>query len=308
MAKAIFPVASARRRFLKASASNLMLWALVRSSTAEETPAIRVAPGPGSFVFADSRGDPARALTVYTYLPTGIDVADAPIVFVLHGHHRTAAAYRDTWKAQSDRYGFLVLAPLFDIRHWGHGLYSYASVLTNDGHARDASLWSFSVIEHLFDAVRAATGSKAARYFIFGFSEGGQFVHRLVWLLPEARYARAVIGTPGWYTMPRFDVRYPYGLGGAPVTEANLRTSLARDVVLMLGDADVDPHAPDLRTTREAMVQGSNRYERGLAFFKEVEQQAALRKVALGWRLHVVNGAAHEPSKLAAPAAARLMG
>jgi len=303
MAKAIFPVASARRRFLKASASNLMLWALVRSSTAEETPAIRVAPGPGSFVFADSRGDPARALTVYTYLPTGIDVADAPIVFVLHGHHRTAAAYRDTWKAQSDRYGFLVLAPLFDIRHWGHGLYSYASVLTNDGHARDASLWSFSVIEHLFDAVRAATGSKAARYFIFGFSEGGQFVHRLVWLLPEARYARAVIGTPGWYTMPDFDTAWPYGLKHTQTDRAALKKILERDVVLLLGAQDNDPNHFELSKTPRSMAEGPHRVARGENFFKQIQARASELHANLAWRKQMVPGAAHEPKKMSGPAA-----
>jgi methyltransferase (TIGR00027 family) len=38
----------------------------------------------------------------------------------------------------------------------------------------------------------ALVGNKNPSYFIYGHSEGGQFVHRLVLFLPDARFARAV--------------------------------------------------------------------------------------------------------------------
>jgi poly(3-hydroxybutyrate) depolymerase len=269
--------------------------------------ALKIVAGAGSFVFVDEKGDASKQITVYTYLPRRLQPDAAPIVFILHGHHKTAKGYRDDWGRHADRHGFMVVAPLFDAKAWGGGAYSYTSVIGKDGKLQDESRWSYSVIEHLFDAIKAATGNKSSRYFLYGFSEGGQFVHRLVLLLPDARYARAIVGTPGWYTLPRFDVRFPYGLGRWPATETSLKKSLERDVVLLLGGNDTDPNDEDLRRTRQALAQGANRLERGQNFFKEAEARAAQLNAAFGWRLRVVEGAAHEPRKMSGPAAAALM-
>ena len=122
-------------------------------------PPIRIARGAGEFTFVDERGDAKKQIPVYTYLPENVDASTAPILFVMHGHHRSAAGYRDNWATHADKYGFMVFAPLFDEEQWGHGQYSYASVVDRHGKIRDPSLWSFNVIEHLFDAIKGATGN-----------------------------------------------------------------------------------------------------------------------------------------------------
>src|SRR5262249_17435811 len=133
----------------------LCVWTLTGSPPVSATaPAVQIAPGPGSFTFVDAQGDPSKPLTVYTYLPPGLEPSAARIVFVLHGHSRTAEGYRDTWREHADRHGFLVVAPLFDAAQWGGGTYAYASVVTRAGTLQEASRWSFSVIEHLFDALK----------------------------------------------------------------------------------------------------------------------------------------------------------
>ncbi len=270
-------------------------------------PAIRIASGSGGFSFVDQKGDPSKHITVYTYLPKGIKPDAARIVFVMHGHGKNARGYRDTWVEHADKYGFMVVAPLFDPGQWAGGDYSYASVMTKDGKLRDASIWSFSVVDHLFEAIKDATGNQSPKYFIYGHSEGGQFVHRLVLFLPDARYAKAVAANPGWYTMPTFDVNFPYGLGGSPATEASLKKSLGREFVLMLGDRDADPNHAELRRTPEAMAQGVHRFERGQNYMKEARNRATELKCAFGWQVQVVPGAAHENSKMSRLAAAVLM-
>ena len=105
-------------------------------------------------------------------------------------------------------YQFMVVVPLFDKEQWIGGDYSYASVITKDGKLRTASMLSFNVIEHLFHLIKRSTDIQNSTYFIYGHSEGGQFVHRLVLFLPEARYARAVAANPGWYTIPTFEMTY----------------------------------------------------------------------------------------------------
>lgn len=286
----------------------LLAWLLTAWSFAcAAASTIAIAPGAGSFSFVDERGDPSKRMTVYTYLPRAVAADTARIVFVMHGVGKNAGGYRDTWIEHADQHGFMVIAPLFDREQWGRGAYSYASVNAPRGKPQDPALWSFSVIEHLFDAIKAATGNASADYLIYGHSEGGQFVHRLVLFLPNARYSKAVAANPGWYTRPSFAIPYPYGLAGSPATGASLKQSFAREFVLMLGDRDTDPNRTDLRRTPEAMAQGMHRFERGHNFMKDAQARAAELDADLRWTLQVVPGAAHQNSRMSGPAAAVLM-
>ena len=287
----------------------LLVWTLKWSPAGwAASPEIRIDPGAGSFLFADEKGDPSKPLTVYTYIPRGIKPDAAAIVFVMHGAGKDAKGMRDTWIAHANKYEFMVVAPRFDPAQWGRGGYTYASVVSREGKLHDPAMWSFNAVEHLFDAIKDATGNSSATYFIYGHSEGGQFVHRLVMLLPDARYAKAVAANAGWYTMPTFNVQFPFGLGGAPATEASLKKSLGRDFVLMLGDRDTDPNHRQLNQSPQAMAQGAYRFERGQNYFKEAGIRATELQSPFGWQLQVVPGAAHQNSRMSRPAAAVLMG
>jgi poly(3-hydroxybutyrate) depolymerase len=263
--------------------------------------------GKSTFVFTDAKGDPSRHVTVYTYLPPGVDAATARIVFVMHGVTKDAAGYRDVWIEHADRGGFMVVAPLFDAEQWGGGAYSYASVVDRDGRIADPALWSFSLIEHLFDAIEAATGNHSARYFLYGHSEGAQFVHRLVLLLPDGRYQRAIAANAGWYTMPTAEVRFPFGLAGSPIDDDSLKKSFARDLVVLLGDRDIDPNHRQLNRTPRAMAEGSNRFERGNRFYATAKARAAELDTPFGWTLQVVPGVAHQNTRMSRAAADILM-
>ncbi|HET7160531.1 MAG TPA: hypothetical protein VFI62_16140, partial [Burkholderiales bacterium] len=115
--------------------------------------ALQIAPGSGQFSFTDEQGDATKHMTVYTYVPAGVTAQAAAIVFVLHGAGKNARGYRDTWIPHADKHGFMIVAPLFDSEQWSRGTYSYASIVGRDGKPQDPSLWSFNVIEHLFDAI-----------------------------------------------------------------------------------------------------------------------------------------------------------
>ncbi len=198
---------------------------------------IVIAEGKGSFVFVDAAGDPSKRMTVYTYLPPGVDAATARIVFVMHGVSKNADGYRDAWIPYADRERWMIVAPLFDAGQWRNVDYASGGVIE-----RDRSRWSFSVVEHLFDAIEQATGNAAPRYSIYGHSEGAQFVHRLVLMLPDARIDKAIAANAGWYTMPDADVRYPFGIGGSPIDDATLARSFRQKLTVLLGDRDVDPN------------------------------------------------------------------
>ncbi len=59
-----------RRTLLHWLFVSLCLWTQVASAT--DSPA-GIPAGRGSFVFTDAKGDPAKPIKVYTYLPTGVD-------------------------------------------------------------------------------------------------------------------------------------------------------------------------------------------------------------------------------------------
>ncbi len=266
---------------------------------------VRIESGASKFTFIVHKADAPRRMTVYTYIPAKLKADSATIIFVMHGQGKNAEGYRDVWAKLADKHGFMVIAPLFDVETWG-STYSNGQGLMRDGKATNPDTWSFSVIEHLFDAIKTATGNKSATYRIYGHSEGGQFVHRLVWFLPEARYDKAVVANPGWYTMPDLSISLPYGLGKSPATEQTLKRGLERRLTVLLGDRDNDPNHPQLRKTPEAMAQGRFRLERGQNFFNQASERCAAVKCKFGWQLQMVPGAAHSNSQMAA-AAAQLM-
>ena len=278
------------------------------AARAEKLPAdgIRIESGAGNFTFVDRKGDASKRMMVYTYLPATLKAAVAPIIFVMHGHGKYAEGYRDAWARHADKHGFLVIVPLFDNTNWGAS-YSSGQLFVKNGKLIDPAMWSFSVIEHLFDAIKTATGNMNPTYYLYGHSEGGQFVHRLVLFLPEARYAHAVVANPGWYTMPDLAVKFPYGLANSPVTEATLKKSLVRNVTVLLGSRDIDPNHPQLRKTPEAMAQGRVRLERGQHFFRQADARCALLQCRFGWKQQIVPGATHSNRQMASAVAAVLM-
>jgi hypothetical protein len=83
----------------------------------------------------------------------------------------------------------------------------------------------------------------------------------------------------GWYTLPVFDVDFPYGLRGTPATEESLRSALGRQVVLQLGEADTDPRHRSLCRNPEADRQGTHRFVRGWHFFDLARREAERRGV-----------------------------
>jgi len=178
-----------------------------------------------------------------------------------------------------------------------------------------------------FDAILARLADRRLfpdliRVVIAGHSAGGQVVQRYaVAGHGEAALAgigialRYVVANPSSYLYfsddrplpaggfapfaaaarcPSFD-RWKYGLAGAPAyvgTDAAAleRQYLARDVVYLLGTADIDPNHPQLDRSCAGMAEGPYRYARGLAYFHYLQTRD---RAALRHRLVEVAGVAH---------------
>ncbi len=287
----------------------------VADSDAEVAPGSpTLQPGSGEFTFHDARGNADRPITVRYHMPARYE-PDTPIVFVMHGASRTGERYFDDWEAHAIAHGFLLVVPEFDSESYpGSRWYNLGNVFPDPNAAATAatasrnpeSAWTFTAIEHLFDAIRTAAGSSRTTFRIFGHSAGSQFVHRFLMTRPDASVERAVLANAGWYTLPDDGAAWPYGLAQSGFEVAGLAGMLQLPLTVLLGDADTATTAGSLRRTPEAMLQGPHRFARGHTFHTVARSAAESLGVPFGWALDTVPGAGHS-NALMAPRAARIL-
>lgn len=253
----------------------------------------------GSFEF-DSREAPS--IRVWYYRPPHAS-ARSRVLFLMHGSSRTGEEARDIGASFAENHDFVLLAPEFRERDYPGDRYAFGNMSDAAGKLQAEPKWGFVVVERLFDHVRQTLALTATTYDIVGHSAGGQFVQRLVLFHPSARFRRAVASSPGRYAFPTLRQDFPYGLGGSGIDAEHLAAAFGRDFVLLLGDRDTT----DREREPAAMLQGANRFARGLRFFATATEEADALKSALVWHLRIVRGADHTPIPMVTAALAELL-
>ncbi|MGL5168756.1 MAG: hydrolase [Afipia sp.] len=261
--------------------------------------------GEGEFRLIVKRGP----VNIFTYRPQSF-TANSPIWIVIHGARRDVAEhssfdYYDVWLPLAERAGALLLVPEFVEQSWP------TSWQFQFGNAMTPSLtpipWEdtgFAVAEMAFRQAVAMTGSRQQRFFLYGHGGGAQWVQRYV-LHSGGRYIeRAVAANPGWYLIPDNEFTYPYGLKGASIPQATLRSAFATNFFLLLGQADRRTTGI-IRDNQQTRAQGANRYERGHFYFKRAASIAQSMGAPFAWTVQEVPGAGHENEDMA-PTAAEL--
>ena len=173
-----------------------------------------------------------------------------------------------------------------------------------------------AILRHLAD--RALLPS-LAHVVLAGHSAGGQVVQRYsivgrgeATLAARGLVLRYVVANPSSYlyfsddrpvpvdraACPHFD-RWKYGLAGAPpyvgdTTDMEARFA-ARQVIYLLGTADLDPHQADLDMTCGGEAEGAYRLARGEAYFAYLQ---ARHPGTLAQRVAVVPGVGHNEGKM----------
>lgn len=267
----------------------------------------------GSFIFPNAQVDPNKPIRVLYFKPTGL-TDTSPVLFVMHGSSRNARGYRKAWIPFANQYNFLLVVPEFTREHFPGGPeYNRGNMFRRGEEALQSrkveeSKWTFSMIEPLFDFVKQMTGNKSNRYYIYGHSAGGQFVHRLLLFKSDLRIRKAVAANAGWYTMPTFKDKYPYGLKGSGATPDQLKKIFGKKVTILLGEDDTDEQHRKLRKTPKAMAQGKHRLERGITFFKTAKATATEIGAQFRWELKKAPDVGHSNRQMAPWAADVLFG
>jgi hypothetical protein len=262
----------------------------------DDDEALDIPPGAGSFRF-EAWGGPE--LRVYTQRPERV-TPGTEIIIVLHGMRRNADDYRDDWRTISDACDAVILVPRFDAQRFpGSAAYNLGEAIPGYPEAS-----AFDAVEPLFEHVRSGLDLEARGYGLFGHSAGAQFVHRFLMLTRDTHAERSVAANAGWYTWPDMMVDWPYGLRGAPRPTLSQGEIAAQNLTLLLGDADRDPNADNLRRTPEAMAQGESRFRRGIRTAALVDYIAARLGQGSGWNLATVPDVGHDHTAMT-PAAVR---
>lgn len=262
--------------------------------------------GEGQFRILVARGP----VNIFTYRPESF-TANSPIWIVIHGARRNVAEhssfdYYDVWAPLAKRAGALLLVPEFVEQEWPTSWqFQFGNVRTRSLEPVRWEDTGFAVAEKAFRRAVTMSGSTRRRFCIYGHGGGAQWVQRYVLHSGGRHIERAVAANPGWYMIPDYEFPYPYGLKGAPIPEATLRSAFAANFTLLLGKADVSTGGI-IRNNAHTRAQGANRYERGHFYFNRAASIARRMGAPFAWHLREVPGAGHENEDMA-PAAAEIL-
>ncbi|KAJ5715421.1 uncharacterized protein N7483_012602 [Penicillium malachiteum] len=224
-----------------------------------------------------------------------------PLLVWIHGTRRRLGALEDgDLVAFANSTPCAILAPIFPAGLDGPNDLDSYKLLRSTTFRSDLALLS------MLDEISPRwPGIATDKVFMLGFSGGGQFVHRFLYLHPE-RLLAVSVGAPGRATV--LDERYQWPLGIADVQKLFARTinkELIRDVAVQLavGDEDNEVHGgndfwtwlqkvqgKESDTTRQITNQGRLQVVRHL--------HAAWASDDINCQLDVVPGAAHEAGKI----------
>ena len=248
-----------------------------------------------------------KPFNIHFYIPSSIDRTNAPILFVFPGMNRNADDYLETWTSLADQYQIMVFSFEFTDYYYPNSTsYQLGYIRDFNQNFTNEDLWTFSLIEPVFDKIKTSLNYNGNTYNMFGHSAGAQFVHRFIQFKPLSRVNKAVSANAGWYTLPDTTIDFPYGLKGTPINSNDLENSFLKNLEVHLGQNDNNPNDPFLNTTDGANLQGNHRLSRGQYFILNSDSIAQTMNFSSNWIKKEVPNIGHQQVNMAAFAAQEL--
>lgn len=232
------------------------------------------------------------------YVPNSFDVTtdriqDFNVIIAMHGSNRIVTEYRDAFVELAEKLGCFVLAPLFPIGiidHYDADNYKY---IDYRGVRYDLILLAMlSEVEHYY-------GIRWGKKVLHGFSGGGQFAHRFMYLHPKTLSAVSV-GGPGKVTL--LDDKRPWWVGISDAEErfgrkVDMDAIKSLQIMLVVGanDTEEDEIRVDVGSRNwmdGANAAGTNRVDRLKSLHANMTERGVDNRLVL------VPGAAHEDFKM----------
>lgn len=238
-----------------------------------------------------SRMEPRLSYCLYAprdYDEQGSEALD--LVVLVHGTARWAETYRNGFADFAERERVIILAPLFPAGMSAPGELSSYKLIRHGGIAYDLVL--LDMVAEVAERYRL----RSERFLLHGFSGGGHFAHRFLFIHPE-RLLGVSIGAPGIVTLLDPDHDFWVGIrnfetvfGKPPDIEA------MRQVAVHMVIGGEDKETWEIRLTPEDgwWMRGAER----LAEANRLERLAALRENleshGIGVRQDIVPGVGHD--------------
>jgi len=192
----------------------------------------------------------------HQYTPT-YGAEGLPILVAVHGILRRAKEQARAFSIYAERYGFVLIAPLFCRRNFP----AYQRLGVSRQHV---PCYPDIALNAVLDEACERSGAITDRVYLFGYSAGGQFVHRYAMEHPEKVHAVAM-GAAGWYTFPDKHAPFPRGLGtrsGFRPIELDPQSFLKIPMATFVGEHDIYQDPTFKRSPRLDLQQGLSRVER----------------------------------------------
>ncbi|KAI2615142.1 alpha/beta-hydrolase [Hypoxylon sp. NC1633] len=219
-------------------------------------------------------------------------VGKLPLLVYIHGTGRNTVAIYDELVPFANSTPCAILAPVFPSGIEGpNDLDSYKELST-------ASLRSDLALLSVIDQVAYRwPGIETTKVFMMGFSGGGQFAQRFMYLYPE-RLAAISVGSPGRPTYLDDSQDWPIGTANVEaVFNKTIRTDLlgAVPIQLVVGNKDIELHGDEDFWKWQQETFGSG----GLPPMNETRLELmqrlhdSLEQAGIETQLDIVDGVAH---------------
>ena len=235
-------------------------------------------------------------IKLFNYKPA--DYSDGPIIMVCHGVLRNAEEYRDDAIEMAERFGALIVAPLFDAEQFPFRRYQLGGIV-EDGKVVRSEDWTGNYVNRILKNIREKEGRPQAPLYLIGHSGGGQFLARITGFV-QTDAVRIVSSNAGTHLFPTRDASYPYGFGGLPPelqSDEILKAYLERPLTLYLGSQDIE-RDEYLDVSERADQQGAFRFERGQHVYEAARALAVERGWKFGWKLVIAEGIEHDHTNM----------
>ncbi len=225
-------------------------------------------------------------LEYFTCVPERL-APSASLLVAVHGVSRKANEQAQLLAPLCEKTGSVLAAP-----HFSQELFPDFQRLGRPGRGPRADL----ALDAMLSELRRDLECLFGRVILFGYSGGGQFVHRYVMAHP-GRVTNAIVAAPGWFTFPSRDRAYPYGLRmkrELPGVEFRAEAFLRVPITVAVGAKDDDPEAEHLRHSSALdRQQGRSRLERAETWVRAMQQAAKEAGLVSRVRLVTLPGVDH---------------
>ncbi len=265
--------------------------------------------GSSDFIFTEYTPLNNKPVKVFFHIPP-TSTKNTPILFVLHGNERDALYSRNQLIASANQLKFIVIAPEFNEQYFPSGdSYNLGNVFIDGDNPTPQTLnleniWTFSIIEPIFENFKNKIGSLALKYDMFGHSAGGQFAHRFLQFKLNSKLNQLLVASAGWYTLFDNTIDFPYGTKKSPIEFSDNKITFGKKVYIIIGGNDTNPNSDALRHNDIVDKQGLNRLERAQYFYLQTRNAALKINAPFNWNYTVLPGVDHDFAQTATAGAA----